>query len=124
VVEARWNEEKGIWTIKVEDTTSREVIEDWSHFMITGSGILKSVSITSVYINRLLMLRLVTGDGRIFQVYIRSRESSSTAPPGIRTRTGKERLLPSWAVDHLECRLCLPFNPVSDPTLKKIDPIN
>lgn len=41
VIEARWEEERSIWKIRVENTITGEVIEDWCHFMITGSGILK-----------------------------------------------------------------------------------
>lgn len=43
VVGAKWDEAKGIWNVTVENTVTGEVIEDWGHFMITGSGILKCV---------------------------------------------------------------------------------
>ncbi|KAJ9664515.1 hypothetical protein H2198_000166 [Neophaeococcomyces mojaviensis] len=39
---ARWDEERSIWTIKVEDTTTGTITEDWCHFMISGSGILNN----------------------------------------------------------------------------------
>lgn len=42
---ARWNETEGTWSVKVKDLITNEVFEDWCHFMITGSGILKWVLI-------------------------------------------------------------------------------
>ncbi|EXJ60795.1 hypothetical protein A1O7_04948 [Cladophialophora yegresii CBS 114405] len=42
VIEAKWNEEKGIWNITVEDLTTGNIIHDWGHFMISGSGILNN----------------------------------------------------------------------------------
>lgn len=44
VVEAKWDEDQGIWNITVEDLTTGNIIHDWCHFMITGSGILKYVA--------------------------------------------------------------------------------
>lgn len=43
VIETRWIDEKGIWSVRVEDTITGHIFEDWCHFMITGSGILKCV---------------------------------------------------------------------------------
>jgi cation diffusion facilitator CzcD-associated flavoprotein CzcO len=40
VVEARWNE-KGVWELKVEDLNSGEVFDDYCHFLLDASGILK-----------------------------------------------------------------------------------
>ncbi|KAI1081666.1 hypothetical protein F5B20DRAFT_534885 [Whalleya microplaca] len=40
VIGARWDEDKAIWIIKVENITSSEITHDWCHFMVTGSGIL------------------------------------------------------------------------------------
>jgi cation diffusion facilitator CzcD-associated flavoprotein CzcO len=40
VVEARWNE-KGIWELKVEDLKSGTVFDDYCHFLLDASGILK-----------------------------------------------------------------------------------
>lgn len=44
VTGANWDDVKGVWTIKVKDLTTGNEFEDWCHFMISGSGILKSVS--------------------------------------------------------------------------------
>lgn len=43
VVGADWVASEGIWKIKVQNLETDEVIEDWCHFMISASGILKSV---------------------------------------------------------------------------------
>lgn len=43
VIGAKWHGAKGMWNVTVENTVTEEVLEDWAHFMITGSGILKSV---------------------------------------------------------------------------------
>ncbi|KAH9987205.1 hypothetical protein F4779DRAFT_611516 [Xylariaceae sp. FL0662B] len=40
VVATRWDEDEGIWNVNVENTSSGEIVHDWCHFMITGSGIL------------------------------------------------------------------------------------
>lgn len=44
VVGATWNEDEGIWKLKIENITTNEVFDDWAHFMISGSGILKYVN--------------------------------------------------------------------------------
>ena len=40
VVEARWDE-KGVWVLKVEDLRTRKVFDDYCHFLLDASGILK-----------------------------------------------------------------------------------
>jgi cation diffusion facilitator CzcD-associated flavoprotein CzcO len=42
VVEARWNE-KGVWELRVEDLRSGVVFDDYCHFLLDASGILKCV---------------------------------------------------------------------------------
>lgn len=42
VVQARWSEE-GVWKVKVEDLSTGIVFEDFCHFLLDGSGILKLV---------------------------------------------------------------------------------
>lgn len=41
VVEARWNEEKGQWLVKIRSRSTGETVEDWCHFLINGGGFLK-----------------------------------------------------------------------------------
>ena len=41
VVGATWDEHKGIWNVRVEDLSTGRTFDDWCHFMISGSGILK-----------------------------------------------------------------------------------
>jgi cation diffusion facilitator CzcD-associated flavoprotein CzcO len=43
VIGATWNEFEGIWALKVEDMSTGTVFDDWCHFLISGSGILKYV---------------------------------------------------------------------------------
>lgn len=40
VVEARWNE-RGIWELKIEDLRTGTVCDDYCHFLLDASGILK-----------------------------------------------------------------------------------
>lgn len=40
VVEARWNE-RGVWQLKVKDLVSGKILDDYCHFLLDGSGILK-----------------------------------------------------------------------------------
>ncbi|ERS96873.1 hypothetical protein HMPREF1624_07082 [Sporothrix schenckii ATCC 58251] len=42
VVEARWNEDRGIWDITLEDPKTHETWKDWSHVLINGTGILNN----------------------------------------------------------------------------------
>ncbi|CAH0023717.1 unnamed protein product [Clonostachys rhizophaga] len=42
VVNAQWVEDDGIWRVTVKDLNSGAEIEDWCHFMISGSGILNN----------------------------------------------------------------------------------
>jgi cation diffusion facilitator CzcD-associated flavoprotein CzcO len=44
VIGAAWDEDEGLWHIKVKDLASQEVKSDYCHFLINGSGILKCVS--------------------------------------------------------------------------------
>jgi cation diffusion facilitator CzcD-associated flavoprotein CzcO len=41
VVEARWNEEKGQWLVKICNRSTGATVEDWCHFLINGGGFLK-----------------------------------------------------------------------------------
>lgn len=41
VVGAQWVEEEGIWRIQVENLATKQVFDDYGHFMITASGVLK-----------------------------------------------------------------------------------
>ncbi|KAG8428477.1 hypothetical protein J3459_003899 [Metarhizium acridum] len=43
VINATWDGEGGIWNVKIENVSDGSVINDWCHFLISGSGILKSV---------------------------------------------------------------------------------
>lgn len=38
---AQWNEEEGLWHVKVKDMTTNNEFEDTCHFLLDGSGILK-----------------------------------------------------------------------------------
>lgn len=40
VVDARWNE-KGVWELKVEDLKEGKIFDDFCHFLLDASGILK-----------------------------------------------------------------------------------
>ncbi|KAM6524537.1 hypothetical protein FALCPG4_010146 [Fusarium falciforme] len=40
VTEARWDDQKGVWNLKAQDTKTGKEVHDWGHFMITASGIL------------------------------------------------------------------------------------
>jgi cation diffusion facilitator CzcD-associated flavoprotein CzcO len=40
VVQARWNE-KGVWELRIEDLRSGIVFDDYCHFLLNASGILK-----------------------------------------------------------------------------------
>ena len=41
VVGAVWDDEGGIWTLKIKNLQNGEIYNDWCHIMINGSGILK-----------------------------------------------------------------------------------
>lgn len=43
VVGAEWDDSGGIWKIQVENLNSGAIFDDWCHFMISASGILKLV---------------------------------------------------------------------------------
>ncbi|OAA59737.1 Flavin monooxygenase-like protein [Niveomyces insectorum RCEF 264] len=42
VISADWDDEQGIWKLKIEDLATGTVIDDWGHFMITASGVLNN----------------------------------------------------------------------------------
>ncbi|CAK7204037.1 hypothetical protein SEUCBS139899_006788 [Sporothrix eucalyptigena] len=42
VVEARWDDSESVWRLKVENLATKDVFEDWGHFMITASGVLNN----------------------------------------------------------------------------------
>ncbi|KAH6868165.1 putative monooxygenase [Alternaria rosae] len=42
VVEARWNEDKGQWLIRILDRSTGAIAEDWCHFFINGGGFLNN----------------------------------------------------------------------------------
>lgn len=42
VIEGRWDEEKGIWNLTLEDQVSKELWHDWCHVLINGTGILNN----------------------------------------------------------------------------------
>lgn len=42
VTECRWSEEEGVWHIKVQDTQSGHVWNDWAHCLVNGTGILNT----------------------------------------------------------------------------------
>jgi cation diffusion facilitator CzcD-associated flavoprotein CzcO len=42
VVECRWDEDKGIWNLIIEDQSSKARWNDWAHVLINGTGILNS----------------------------------------------------------------------------------
>ncbi|VUC25597.1 unnamed protein product [Clonostachys rosea] len=44
VDEARWDQDAGVWNIKVSNLETGDTVEDWGHILINGTGILKSVS--------------------------------------------------------------------------------
>ncbi|KAK3679181.1 hypothetical protein LTR78_000742 [Recurvomyces mirabilis] len=42
VVECKWNEDKGIWEITIEDQNTKETWNDWAHVVVNGTGILNN----------------------------------------------------------------------------------
>lgn len=42
VVEGRWNEEKGIWYLTIEDQETKVQWHDWAHVFVNGTGILNN----------------------------------------------------------------------------------
>ena len=42
VVEARWDEEAGIWNLTLEDQVTRQTRRDWCHVLVNGTGILNN----------------------------------------------------------------------------------
>jgi cation diffusion facilitator CzcD-associated flavoprotein CzcO len=42
VVEAQWDEEKGIWHLTLEDQVNKGTWKDWCHCLINGTGILNN----------------------------------------------------------------------------------
>lgn len=42
VIEAKWNEEKGIWELTLENQVTKEQWKDYAHYFINGAGILNN----------------------------------------------------------------------------------
>lgn len=42
VIKAIWNEEHGIWLVKIENTVTGEILNDWCNFFLNGGGILNN----------------------------------------------------------------------------------
>ncbi|KFG84108.1 putative steroid monooxygenase [Metarhizium anisopliae] len=42
VIHAAWDGQQGIWNVKIENVSDGSVIDDWCHFLISGSGILNN----------------------------------------------------------------------------------
>ncbi|KIW33870.1 uncharacterized protein PV07_00685 [Cladophialophora immunda] len=42
VICAEWNEERGIWNVKIEDTANQLIFTDWCHYLINAGGILNN----------------------------------------------------------------------------------
>ena len=42
VIEGRWDNERGVWIITLEDTRTHETWQDWAHVFINGTGILNT----------------------------------------------------------------------------------
>ncbi|KAF7563273.1 hypothetical protein G7046_g863 [Stylonectria norvegica] len=42
VIEGRWDEDKGIWTITLQDRETKNTWQDWCHVLVNGTGILNS----------------------------------------------------------------------------------
>jgi hypothetical protein len=111
VINAEWVESDSIWKIKVQDNATGRIIDDWCHFMITASGILKCVGACQ-YLKKIYAdsTTLATGSGLIFRVYTASRVNSFTAQRGTRMSHGRARLLQSLAAVHQACRSYPPFS--------------
>jgi cation diffusion facilitator CzcD-associated flavoprotein CzcO len=55
VTGAVWDEGDGKWRLEIENLVTGEILTDWCHFLINGSGILKSVNILSLVLKGLLI---------------------------------------------------------------------
>ena len=42
VLEGRWDNDRGVWIITLEDTRTKETWQDWAHVFINGTGILNT----------------------------------------------------------------------------------
>ncbi|PLB53855.1 FAD/NAD(P)-binding domain-containing protein [Aspergillus steynii IBT 23096] len=42
VVGVQWDDDRGVWNVKVENMQSGEIIDDYCHFLLDGSGILNN----------------------------------------------------------------------------------
>lgn len=82
---AIWNEDEGIWTVKVKDLVTGDVFNDWVHIVINGTGILKYVVISSMRIKT--NETEATGNGQMSLDCTISRATSSTLPCGRLTMT-------------------------------------
>lgn len=38
---AIWDEDQGVWNVEVKDLKTGNVVKDWGHVVINGTGILK-----------------------------------------------------------------------------------
>jgi cation diffusion facilitator CzcD-associated flavoprotein CzcO len=43
VTKAVWNEDQGVWMVKVQDLTTKHEFDDYCHFLLDATGILKYV---------------------------------------------------------------------------------
>jgi len=41
VVEAVWNENEGLWSLKIRDAATGAIFKDQCHFLVNGGGFLK-----------------------------------------------------------------------------------
>lgn len=111
VTSARWDEENGLWNLTVMNLQTGEDFNDFCHFLIDGSGILKYVLISGVRLfgnehQGANMLMPVIGSGQTLPDSRSSRGSLSTRPIGPRISTGQTRQSPSSATAHLACKYC------------------
>lgn len=42
VLEARWDEDKGMWSLTLEDQVTKGTWQDWCHVLVNGTGILNN----------------------------------------------------------------------------------
>jgi cation diffusion facilitator CzcD-associated flavoprotein CzcO len=49
VTSATWDEDQGFWNLRVENLATGEEFDDYAHFLLDGSGILKSVATQQYY---------------------------------------------------------------------------
>jgi cation diffusion facilitator CzcD-associated flavoprotein CzcO len=61
VAEAKWSE-RGVWELKIEDLRDGRIFDDYCHFLLDASGILKRVSQPALLLNFNLHIT-ATGNG-------------------------------------------------------------